>query len=429
MSALPAKIGKYQIKGIAGQGAMATVYVAYDPVIDRTVAIKVSKIPATLEEDVEARQQQKLFFNEAQTAGALDHPNILRIYDANYEQGLSYIAMEYVEQARTLKVYTESSTLLPVEQAVKLIRQCTDALVYAHGKGVTHRDIKPANIMLTSNDVVKLGDFGISQRANSDQTQVMGWFGSPLYMSPEQARGGDLTGQSDIFSLGVVSYQLLTGKTPFAARDIPVVINNILKKDPEPVEALRPEVPKRLAAIVKRCLQKDQVLRYQRAVDLGAELETLANEINDPQLALPQEEKVRIARSLKFCKTLSAMEVSDLVKTSVWESYYPGACILQQGAIGAAFYILVSGEVAIQKDRKDIAVLREGECFGEIGYLTEGRRSATVVATQATTVMKISAPVRDWASLPTQLRLGKVFQQLLIERLIESGRALAKALP
>ena len=162
MSALPAKIGKYQITGIAGQGAMATVYVAYDPVIDRKVAIKVSKIPATLEEDVEARQQQKLFFNEAQTAGALDHPNILRIYDANYGQGLCYIAMEYVEQARTLKTYTESSTLLPVEQAVKLIRQCTDALVYAHGKGVTHRDIKPANIMLTSNDVVKLGDFGIS---------------------------------------------------------------------------------------------------------------------------------------------------------------------------------------------------------------------------------------------------------------------------
>jgi len=229
---LPAKIGKYQITGISGQGAMATVYVSYDPVIDRRVAIKVSKIPATLEDDVEARQQQKLFFNEAQIAGALDHPNILRIYDANYEQGLCYIAMEYVEQARTLKTYTESSTLLPVEQAVKLIRQCTDALVYAHGKGVTHRDIKPANIMLTSTDVVKLGDFGISQRANSDQTQVMGWFGSPLYMSPEQARGGDLTGQSDIFSLGVVSYQLLTGKTPFAARDIPVVINNILKKDP-----------------------------------------------------------------------------------------------------------------------------------------------------------------------------------------------------
>jgi serine/threonine-protein kinase len=192
---------------------MGAVYIAHDPVVDRKVAIKVAMINA---DDIggNLRTVRQLLFNEAQAAGALVHPHILTVYDAGDADGQFYIAMEYVEGAKTLRSYTRPDRLPPVETVLRLMGQCADALDYAHGRGVTHRDIKPANIMLTNKGDVKICDFGIAQRTHAELTQVLGWFGSPLYMAPEQARDGPVTSQSDLFSLGVVIYELPPRTSP-----------------------------------------------------------------------------------------------------------------------------------------------------------------------------------------------------------------------
>lgn len=219
MSETLEKVGKYEILGVAGRGGMGTVFIGHDPFIDRRVAIKVC--PVVNPDDTDSRLTRKMFFNEAQSAGVLDNPNILRVFDAGEVDGDPYIVMEYVEGAETLKDYCKPQKIIPVAQAVRIFHQCAKALDHAHRRGVTHRDIKSANIMLNAEGEPKIGDFGIAQRAVSDSTQVMGMFGSPTYMSPEHARDDDLTHQTDLYSFGVVMYEVLAGRPPFRARGFP----------------------------------------------------------------------------------------------------------------------------------------------------------------------------------------------------------------
>ncbi len=424
----PERIGKYEILGIAGKGGMGVVYIAHDPVIDRRVAIKIRNKSIIDSDTQPLRAQQKLFFNEAQAAGALDHPNILKIYDAGDTEDQFYIVMEYVEHANTLLSYCQPDQLLPIETVVRLMRQCADALNYAHQRGVTHCDIKPANIMLAEKLEVKICDFGIAKRSQANVTQVLGWFGSPNYMSPEQARDDPITGQSDLFSLGVVMYELLTGKQPFAANTISALINNLLYKDPQPVEELCPEVPKGLAAVVRRMLEKNLVDRYQSGAEIVKDLDRVLDELAYCGVELTEDQKLHAVKDLKFFRDFSPAEILEVIKAGTWERYATGQYVIHEGTVENAFYILASGEASVRRSNKEIATLSEGECIGEMGYLLEGKRSASIVATEEVTVMKIASGVREWASLPVQIRLNKVFQQTLIERLTESSKRLAKAI-
>lgn len=429
MAASPVEIGKYRIEGVAGRGAMGIVYVGHDPYVDRKVAIKVQAQPLADEDDGEstsANQARRMFFNEAQSAGALDHPNILRIYDAGDANGQLYIAMEYVADVETLKSYCVAEKLLPIETAVEHMINCAEALDYAHQRGVTHRDIKPANLLLTKDGDVKIGDFGIAQRTQTDQTQIAGWFGSPKYMSPEQARDDSLTHQTDIYSLGVVMYELLSGTQPFNASGIQGLINNILNKDPMPIQAVRPELPDLLATVVHRALEKDLTKRYQSGKELAADLHMVLEVLRDPLVGMSQEEKFHAARSLSFFSEFSDSELSEVIGASRWESHPLGTAVFNQGEIGNAFYVIVSGHMWVKCDDKEIAMLSDGECFGEMAYLSKGKRSATVIAADKLAVMKIEAPASEWASLPCQLRLNKVFLQILIKRLQQSSTRLAK---
>ncbi len=209
MSDIPKKIGKYDVVDVLGKGSMGIVYRGHDAYVDRPVAIKLAT--NTDSDDEGANMAKRMFVNEARSAGRLDHPNVLKVYEAGEENGQPYMVMEYIAGGDTLRSYCKAQNLLPIPTVVKLIRQAADALDYAHRQGVLHRDIKPANIMLTQDGVAKLGDFGIAKRLGVDQTQIIGWFGSPLYMSPEQAQDADITTQSDIFSLGSVFYEMLAG--------------------------------------------------------------------------------------------------------------------------------------------------------------------------------------------------------------------------
>ncbi len=428
MAELPAQIGKYQILGLAGKGAMGMVYIAHDPVVDRKVAIKV----ATIDEDDcggNALRARRLVCNEAQAAGALDHPNILRIYDAGDVDDQFFIVMEFVDGAKTLRDLAKAERLAPVETVLRIIRQCADALDYAHSRGITHRDIKPANIMLTTAGEAKICDFGIAQRTHTEMTQVMGLLGSPLYMSPEQARDIPVTPQSDLFSLGVVLYEVLTGRRPFAAQDIAGVLHNILHKDPEPVTALRPELPKRLDTVLRRMMAKEASERYGTGAAIVAELTQALEDLSRSELAMTEAQKLAVLRSLECFQEFSEQELGEVLKAGIWERFRSREPIIDEGAPAESFYILVKGEVSIQRADKEINSLCEGECFGEMGYLSGNRRFASVVAAREVTVLEITGALRRWATLPLQMRLMKLFQDTLIRRLAHAGKRLSQALP
>ena len=205
MAELPEKIGKYEVLGVAGHGNMGIVYVGQDPSTDAKVAIKVCPLDGDGQGGIN-RIARKLFFNEAHTARALDHPNVLAVIDTGEENGQPYIVMEYIEEARLLADFLDVNNLLPVRKVVEFLYQASKALDYAHRRGVVHRDIKSTNILLTKRDEVKVGDFGIAQYAMSDATQVMGVLGSPRYMSPEQVREEDVNNQTDLFSFVSASF-------------------------------------------------------------------------------------------------------------------------------------------------------------------------------------------------------------------------------
>ena len=427
MSEQPAKIGKYNIISVLGRGAMGVVYRGYDPYVDRPVAIKVATNADADNEGVARR----LFVNEARSAGRLDHQNVLKVYEAGEtEDGddMPYMVMEYIDGGDTLRNYCRPDTLLPVPTVIRIIRQAADALDYAHKCGVLHRDIKPANIMLTKDGVAKLGDFGIARRMGVDQTQIVGWFGSPLYMSPEQARDLEITPQSDLFSLGSVFYEMLTGAPPFAAKGLTGLIQKVCHEDPTPLTQVRPEIPEQLWPIVRKMLEKDVKRRYKTGAELVADLDSLLGDTRNLPLMLTDEQKLAMLGQLAFFRDFSKGELKEVSKVALWRRFEPGAAIFSEGEKERAFFVIAEGAVSIAINGVRIRDLDPGDCFGEMEYLADGGRSATVTANRDTTVVRIDRDFKDWASLPCQLRLGKAFQGVLIERLRQTTKELAGAL-
>jgi len=224
---VPEKIGKYVIINKVGKGSTGTVYLSHDPYYRRDVAIKVYKIEEDSDPD-RARVSRKMFFNEAHMVGMLQHPNIMPIYDAGEEDGKYYVVTEHVQGARTLAAYCRPDNLLRVDDVVEIIYKCAKALHYAHGRGVIHRDIKPSNVMLTIDNDVRIIDFGIAICSDSDVSRIEGIAGSPSYMSPEQVQSEELTPRSDLYSLGAVLYELLTGFRPFRAAHLSKLLHQIV---------------------------------------------------------------------------------------------------------------------------------------------------------------------------------------------------------
>jgi serine/threonine-protein kinase len=257
------KIGRYEIRGELGRGAMGVVYRGYDPNIGREVAIK------TIHLDLQDTEAVERFRREAKTAGILSHPNIVTIYDAGDDNGLFYIAMELIV-GETLQALMARGPM-PVEQVISVVRQVAAALEYAHGRNVIHRDIKPANIMLADGQA-KVTDFGLAKVTSSmaSATKVVG---TPSYMSPEQITSGILDGRSDIFSLGAMTYEMLTGARPFRGENIPVVMFKVMREEPAPPAVVNPTVHPGLNYIVVKALAKDPALRYQNCRDLIAHLQ------------------------------------------------------------------------------------------------------------------------------------------------------------
>ena len=265
-------LGRYEIDRELGKGAMGAVYLGKDPKISRTVAIKTMALSQEFEDD-ELVEVKERFFREAETAGRLTHPNIVTIYDAGEEHDLAYIAMEFLKGG-DLSKYIKPDTLLPLTQVLSLIKRSADGIDYAHQHNVVHRDIKPANIMWDpETDIVKLTDFGIARITDSSKTKTGMVLGTPSYMSPEQLAGKKVTGQSDIFSLGVMLFQMVTGKLPFTGDSMASLMYKIANEEHPAPDSINPAVPRCVTVIVNRSMDKDVEKRYQRGSQMAADIE------------------------------------------------------------------------------------------------------------------------------------------------------------
>jgi serine/threonine-protein kinase len=262
-------LGRYEVVKELGRGAMGIVYLGKDPKIHRSVAIKtmrLDEVEADELPDVKAR-----FFREAESAGKLSHPNIVTIYDAGEEQDLAYFAMEVLDGV-DLKDLCKKRNLLPVKRTLEIVTKVAEALDYAHSQNVVHRDIKPANIMVMPDGTVKVTDFGIARVTTSAKTQTGIVLGTPSYMSPEQLSGAKVDGRSDLFSLGIVLFEMLTGERPFQGESVATLMYVIANQPhPSPFD-LRPDLPKPVGAVIDRALQKDAAKRYQRGLEMAQDL-------------------------------------------------------------------------------------------------------------------------------------------------------------
>jgi eukaryotic-like serine/threonine-protein kinase len=262
------KLGRYEIASELGHGAMGTVYKAVDPLIERTVAIKTINLDLSKEELAVFEER---FYREAKSAGKLSHPNIVTIYDVGESDNIAYIAMEYLE-GQSLREVLDSGTVLPLERIVELSAQVAEGLAYAQEHGIVHRDIKPANIVITKSGAAKITDFGIAHMPAGSRTMAGMVMGSPKYMSPEQVVGKQVDGRSDIFSLGVVLYEMLTGASPFDGDNISAIMYRILNEMPAAPHALNPKIPEPFDWIVAKALAKHPDDRYQTARELADDL-------------------------------------------------------------------------------------------------------------------------------------------------------------
>jgi len=277
-------VGRYRIVDFLGAGAMGEVYLAEDPQIERRLAIKTVRLVGRPQE---LDDRKKRLLREARAAGRLLHPNVVTLFDAGEDQGLLFLAFEFVE-GQDLAARLEKGPALSLREVLRIVRQTAEALDYAHRMGIVHRDIKPSNVLLDTAGRVKVADFGIAKVAgqSTELTVAGSVMGSPQYLSPEQIRGEDLDGRSDLFSLGVLLYELLSRKRPFEGETITTLVYQILHKEPPPVSELR-QIPERLEKLLRRMLAKDRDERFATAAEVATELVEIERELNDETLSAP----------------------------------------------------------------------------------------------------------------------------------------------
>jgi len=418
---VPEKIGKYVIINKIGKGSTGMVYLSHDPYYRRDVAIKVYNTEEDLDAD-RARVSRKMFFNEAHMVGMLQHPNILPIYDAGEEDGKYYVVTEHIQGARTLAAYCRPDNLLRVDDVVEIIYKVAKALHYAHGRGVIHRDIKPSNVMLTIDNDVRIIDFGIAICADADASRIEGIAGSPSYMSPEQVQSEDLTSASDIYSLGAVLYELLTGFRPFRADNLSKLMHQIVYATPPPIHTYRDDLPEELEHVVAMAMQKEPGKRCASGNAMAADLTRVYQDLRAKHDSLDNQEHFDLLRTLTFFHEFSHSEIWEVLRASDWHEYKDGEDIVREGEMDDRFYIIVSGQCDVEANGKKLGILSDGDCFGETSYVRGAKRMASITANGPSSILRVSSTLLEQVSQACQLRFNKVFLRSLITRLQGDGK-------
>jgi len=421
---LDLKVGKYDVQKLLGKGATGTVYLAKDTFTGREVALKTIE-PEVFRDPEFGTVYRSQFLNEASLAGKLRHPYIVNILDAVVTEDSGYIAMELVTGG-DLSKHVISGKLLPLADVLQIGFKCCGALEYAAKEGIVHRDIKPANIMIAGGTEVKIADFGAAVLKKSQVVQTAA-LGSPYYMSPEQIEGKTLTFHSDMYSMGVVLYELLTGSRPFTADNLEALMAKILKHEPVPPSELRKELPKSFDAVVLRAMKKDAALRYPTWPEFALELAKLG-ELVLPPGSIPDSEKYVTLKKVPMLSTLADSELWELARAGNWRRIPKGNLVVQEDAKGRSFFFLAKGEAKVTKKKKLLNMVNSGECFGEMAYIGGGEqpRHASVEAMSELLLSEFEPGALEQMSLGAQLQLTRALVRNVTDRLALANVRLAR---
>ena len=406
-----------------GQGGTGKVYLAHDTFSHREVAVKVID-EATLNDPEFNEESLKQFINEISLAGKLHHPHIATILEASITDDAGYVAMEYIPGGNLVR-YTSPGSLLPIESVLQLVFKCCGALDYAYRQGIIHRDIKPENLMLVAGTEVKIADFGASIFYKGQVTQKV-VVGTPSYMSLEQISGHRLTHASDMYSLGVVAYQLLTGVLPFRAKNIAELFEAIAKNDPARPSSHRAEIPAELDRVIMRMIAKKPEERYDTWAELALEIAETGR-FSSLLQPIADSDKFTLLREKNELGEFSDPEIWELVHASEWSRIQAHTVLLREDESGYSMYILASGSLKVTKNGRLLNVIKPGEHFGEMAYIKRGtKRHATLEAMSDSIIAQFSFEALDRLSNECQLHLAKVLLQSMTDRVALSGDRIAR---
>jgi serine/threonine protein kinase len=417
-------IDRYEILEEVGRGATSVVYAARDIFSGDKVAVKCQEFDFGAESN-RAQVMETFFRNEAALAGKLSHPFIAGVLDAGREGNLRYIVMEFIE-GKSLRPFCDPENLLPLDQVLDIIFKCCLALEHSSQRGVIHRDIKPANIIRMPDGNVKIADFGAAIVASEERTVVTG-VGSPAYMSPEQASEQPLDFHTDMYSLGVVAFHLLTGQLPFQADSSLQLLQRIVNDTPPTLSSLRPDLPKALDEVIGRAISKKPKERYETFGDFARELSQLTSQVYLPASQITDTEKFNSLRKLSFFADFKDAEIWEVVHMSQWQRCRRGTIIIKEGERGNEFCILAQGEATVTRQGREVGLIKAGECFGEMLYLSSGRiaRSASVTSKTDAVFLVINPAQLERASFQCQVHFNKRFFEALVNRLLDADKRIA----
>jgi len=421
---LSLQVGKYDIQKLLGKGATGTVYLARDTFTGKEVALKTIE-PEVFRDPEFGTVYRSQFLNEASLAGKLRHPHIIAILDAVVGDDSGHIAMEIVTGG-DLAQFAKADRLLPIADVLQIAFKCCGALDYAAKEGIVHRDIKPANIMLAGGTDVKIADFGAAFLKKSQVVQTAS-LGSPFYMSPEQIQGKPLSFHSDMYSLGVVIYELLTGKRPFVADNIDALMQAIIKGGAVPPSQHRPDLPKALDAVVLRAMNRDSVLRYETWTEFALALSNAGHHILPPEVILDSDKYVAL-KGVPMLSLLADSELWELARAGRWTRHARATPVVRENEAGASFFFLAQGQVKVVRQGRLLNMLNGGECFGEMAYITGGEqpRHATVEAMSDLLLAEFAPEALDAMSLGAQLQLTRALVRNVSDRLALANTRIAR---
>lgn len=412
---LTLQIGKYEVQRALGKGATGTVYLAVDTFTGREVALKTIE-PEVFRDPEFGAVLKTQFQNEASLAGKLKHPHIVTIYDAVVQEDSGHIAMELVTGG-DLSQHASPDSLLPIADVLQIGFKCCGALDYAFREGIVHRDIKPANIMVANGTNVKIADFGSAFLRKSQAVQTVA-MGSPFYMSPEQIDGKELTLHNDMYGLGVVLYELLTGHRPLVANDIASLVHKIRFSEPQPPSTLRKDLPKAFDQVILRALGKKPEHRYPTWADFALALSDLGPLVMPPE-AIADSEKFVTLKKVEMLAGLSDAELWELASAGVWSRVARGQVLIRENDTGASFFFLAKGQVKVVRNGRLLNMVGESECFGEMAYISGGKvpRHASVESMTDLLLAQFDPATLDTMSMGAQLQLTRALVRNLADRL------------
>jgi len=414
---------RFDMKTELGKGATGVVYLAYDNFLHKVVALKLTQLNL-FEDDEEGARNRRMWLNETRLAGKLSHPFIVHVIEYGNSDEFDYLVMEYVSGG-TLKQFTTPDKLLPLDRLIDILYKVCNALDYANKMGVLHRDIKPSNVLLGGDNSVKISDFGSAFLLNSELTQV-DTVGTLPFMAPEHFRQSRPTIQSDIYAVGVMAYQLLTGTLPFTANSKDALIYQKLHGEAVPLESRRQGIPQSLRFAVNRAMHPDKEHRYTSWKEFCDDLSLALPQVVRPEDTRFDSSLFGVIRNITFFAHFSDIEVWETVGISHWKQHKVQEDVVKEGEISNKFYLIIYGEATVSKSGVELNRLGKGDCFGELAYLDEVRhtRLATVTANTTLNLIEIDGDSLLKASDRLQACFAKAFLNIMVSRLKSTNQKL-----